>query len=109
MLRVSPNQRFLSTEEGRPFFYLGDTAWTLFQRLDRAEADRYLQDRAAKCFTVIQAVALSEFDGLSVPNSYGDLPLHGKDPAKRIALAPGCHGRRRCSCRAPRKCSMPED
>jgi hypothetical protein len=82
MLRVSDNQRFLVRKDGTPFFYLGDTAWALFQRLDREEADRYLVDRAAKGFTVIQAVALSEFDGLRVPNRYGDLPLHDGDPLR---------------------------
>ena len=75
MLRVSDNKRFLINADGSPFFYLGDTAWELFHRLDREQADRYLTDRAAKGFTVIQAVVLSEIDGLSVPNSYGDLPL----------------------------------
>lgn len=82
MLKLSANRRFLTTEDDRPFFYLGDTAWALFQRLDRPEADIYLQDRAAKGFTVIQAVALSEFEGLSVPNPYGDLPLEGGDPTR---------------------------
>jgi hypothetical protein len=33
---------------------LGDTAWELFHRLTREEADLYLKDRAAKGFTVIQ-------------------------------------------------------
>lgn len=41
-LRVSANRRFLVTAEGRPFFWLGDTAWELFHRLNREEADRYL-------------------------------------------------------------------
>lgn len=71
--------RFLVTEEGTPFFYLGDTAWELFHRLSREEADIYLRDRAAKRFTVIQAVVLAEFDGLTVPNHYGDLPLHDNE------------------------------
>jgi hypothetical protein len=82
MLRVSDNRRFLVYDNGAPFFYLGDTAWALFQRLDLAQAERYLADRAAKGFTVIQAVALSEFDGLRVPNRYGDLPLHDADPLR---------------------------
>ena len=34
-LRVSESGRFLVTEDGRPFFYLGDTAWELFHRLTR--------------------------------------------------------------------------
>ena len=66
-LRVSENRRFLVHEDGRPFFYLGDTAWELFHRLDREEAERYLQDRARKGFTVVQAVALAELDGLTDP------------------------------------------
>ncbi len=82
MLRVSANRRFLVHDDGSPFFYLGDTAWALFQRLNRAEADQYLQDRADKGFTVIQAVVLSEFDGLRTPNRYGDLPLDDADPRR---------------------------
>jgi hypothetical protein len=36
-LRVSDNRRFLVKADDSPFFYLGDTAWELFHRLDRAE------------------------------------------------------------------------
>jgi hypothetical protein len=81
-LQVSDNKRFLITSDGSPFFYLGDTAWELFHRLSREQADRYLQDRAAKGFTVIQAVALAELQGHSDPNAYGHLPLTDLDPAK---------------------------
>jgi len=35
----------------------------------------YLDNRASKGFTVIQAVAIAEFDGDTVPNAYGHLPL----------------------------------
>ena len=82
MLRLSDDHRFLVNEDGSPFFYLGDTAWALFQRLNREDATRYLQDRAAKGFSVIQAVVISEFDGLTDPNPYGDLPLHDGDPTR---------------------------
>jgi hypothetical protein len=81
-LKVSDNRRFLVTADGRPFFYLADTAWELFHRLNREEADRYLQDRARKGFTVIQAVAIAELDGHTDPNPYGHLPLSDLDPAK---------------------------
>jgi uncharacterized protein DUF4038 len=60
MLKVSDHRRFLVHDDGSPFFYLGDTAWELFHRLTLSEAERYLRDRAAKGFTVIQAVALAE-------------------------------------------------
>ncbi len=81
-LKVSDNKRFLVTEDGKPFFWLGDTAWELFHRLTREDADRYLKNRAALRFTVIQAVVLAEFDGLTVPNAYGALPLADNDPLK---------------------------
>src|SRR6476646_11639658 len=82
MLRVSDNRRFLVHAEGTPFFYLGDTAWELFHRLTLDDAERYLADRAAKRFTVIQAVVLAEIDGLHVPNMNGDLPLIDDDPTR---------------------------
>ena len=81
-LKVSENRRFLVKEDGTPFFYLGDTAWELFHRLNREEAERYLKNRAERQFTVIQAVVLAELDGLNDPNPYGHKPLTGNDPTK---------------------------
>lgn len=80
-LQVSDNRRFLVHDDGTPFFYLGDTAWELFHRLSREEADLYLQTRADQKFTVIQAVVLAEHE-FEKPNPYGHLPLHGNDPAQ---------------------------
>ncbi|HEX7962231.1 MAG TPA: DUF4038 domain-containing protein, partial [Terriglobales bacterium] len=81
-LRVSDNHRYLEYQNGKPFFYLADTAWALFHSLNREEAIRYLTNRAQKGFTVIQATVLAEANGLTAPNPYGDLPLIGGDPAK---------------------------
>ena len=81
-LKVSENKRFLVHADGTPFFWLGDTAWELFHRLNRDEADRYLENRSAKGYTVIQAVALAEVDGHRAPNPYGHLPLVDLDPAR---------------------------
>lgn len=81
-LRVSENGRFLMTAEGKPFFYLADTAWELFHRLDREQAGSYLEKRASQGFNVIQAVALAELDGLRTPNAYGHRPLIDDDPAR---------------------------
>src|SRR6478672_1814704 len=81
-LKVAGNRRFLVTATGQPFYYLGDTAWELFHRLNREEADKYLEDRARKGFTVIQAVAIAELDGHTDPNPYGHLPLIDLDPTK---------------------------
>ena len=81
-LSVSSNRRYLVDEQGRPFFYLADTAWELFHRLTREEADLYLDDRARKGFTAIQAVAIAELDGISTPNAYGHLPFVDEDPTR---------------------------
>ncbi|WP_187260677.1 glycoside hydrolase family 140 protein [Pontibacter beigongshangensis] len=81
-LKVSDNRRYLVYTNGKPFFYLGDTAWELFHRLNREEATMYLTNRAQKGFTVIQAVVLAEHDGLNDPNPYGHTPLHGNDLLK---------------------------
>ena len=78
---VSPNKHFI-LKDGKPFTWLGDTGWELLQRLNRQEADYYLNRRAEQGFTVIQTVALAEFDGLRIPNANGDLPLHAEDPTK---------------------------
>jgi hypothetical protein len=70
------------TADNQPFFWLGDTGWELFHRLNREDAERYLRKRAAQRFTVIQAVVLAEFDGLAEPNAYGQVPLRNTDPTQ---------------------------
>jgi hypothetical protein len=75
LLRVSDNKRHLVTEGGDPFFWLGDTTWEIFHRMNAEDAAEFLDCRAAQGFNVIQSVALAEFEGLTVPNAYGRLPL----------------------------------
>ncbi len=81
-IQVSTNKRFLMHKDGTPFFYLGDTAWELFHRLNREEAETYLENRRKKGFTVIQSVVLAELDGINTPNAYGDKPLINNNPTK---------------------------
>jgi hypothetical protein len=81
-LRISEQGRRVVHADGTPFFWLGDTAWELFHRLNRDEAEHYLEDRRSKGFNVIQAVVLAELDGLSVPNPYGHTPLIDNDPSR---------------------------
>jgi hypothetical protein len=78
-LSISSNGRYFVNGDGKPFFYLADTAWTLFKRLTREEADRYFRNRAAKGFSAIQAYVLR---GLEVPNLEGHLPLVDRDPSR---------------------------
>lgn len=79
---VSDNRRFLQTASGKPFFWLGDTAWELFHRLTLEEAAHFLENRRRKGMNVIQAVALAEFDGIRTPNAYGEFALHDEDPTR---------------------------
>ena len=95
-LKVSADHRFLVREDGKPFFYLADTGWEMFHRLDRKDAAEYLKIRAGQGYTVVQAVALAEFDGLTEPNAYGKLPLdrQGPDPAGDHSRCQPVHVRR---------------
>ena len=81
-ISISENHRYLVDEKGKPFFYLADTAWELFHKLDREEANRYLTLRANQGFTAIQAVAIAELDGIKTPNAYGHLPFVNEDPTR---------------------------
>ena len=79
-------QRPLPTAQGRPpFFWLGDTAWLLFQKLDRAETERYLEDRRRKGFNVVQVMVLHD---PADRNAYGSPALLDADPA-RPNVTPG--------------------
>lgn len=82
-LSISGAGRYLyRTKSGEPFFWQADTAWELFHRLNRTDIDYYLQDRASKGFNVVQAVVISELNGTTFPNFYGETPLHDADPQR---------------------------
>ncbi|QEK50879.1 DUF4038 domain-containing protein [Pedobacter aquae] len=72
LLKISENKRYLMTEDGEPFFWLGDTGWLLFNKLNRAEAETYLEDRKQKGFNVVQAMVLHTVPSVNV---YGDSSL----------------------------------
>jgi hypothetical protein len=65
-LQVASNGRFLVQEGGAPFFWLGDTAWAIFEKASREAApdqpavDVYFRTRAAQGFTVVQGVLIRE-------------------------------------------------
>jgi len=71
-LSVSENKHFLVDEKGNPFFWMGDTGWLLFSKLNRDEVDQYLSDRAAKGFNLIQIMVVHS---LAVKNVYNDSAL----------------------------------
>lgn len=77
-LKVSANGRYLMTADEKPFFWLGDTGWLLFGKLDREEAVKYLDDRKEKGFNVIQVMLLHEVPSVNV---YGDSSVLNKNVA----------------------------
>ena len=81
-IKVHRSGRYLAGGDGKPFFYLADTAWELFHRLTFEEADEFMGLRAAQGFNVLQVMVLEEHDGLDVPSVNGLRPLHDNDPAR---------------------------
>src|SRR5690348_16556317 len=78
---ISDNHRYL-LKNGKPFYWLGDTGWELFHRLNKEEVSEYFKKRSEQGFTIIQAVVLAELNGLDSANANGDKPLINDDPAK---------------------------
>ena len=71
-LRVSDNKRYLQFENGKPFFWLGDTGWLLPERLDRDAADFYLSRCAAAGYNVVQVQVIN---GVPALNVYGQMSM----------------------------------
>ncbi|WP_073098134.1 glycoside hydrolase family 140 protein [Leeuwenhoekiella marinoflava] len=71
-IEIADNAHYFQKENGDPFFWLGDTAWLMFTKLDRKEIANYLDDRKEKGFNVIQVMLLHSLDAVS---SYGDSAL----------------------------------
>ena len=76
------NPHLLATDDGKPYLMVGDTAWEMLHRLDLEEIHEYFKIRASQSFNMIWANVLPEFDGLTTPNRYGDLPLIDGNPEK---------------------------
>jgi hypothetical protein len=87
-IQVSPDKKFLVTKDGKPFFWLGDTDWEMFHRLNREEAEKFINTRSEQGYNVLQIVALAEFNGIREPNRYGDFPLNNEDPTQ-LLVTPG--------------------
>ena len=61
--RISPNDRYLQTVDGTPFFINACTAWTLPADYTCDEVEAYLDNRLKEGFNTIQmSVVFSEID-----------------------------------------------
>ncbi|EGF93034.1 bme25 [Asticcacaulis biprosthecium C19] len=81
-LSVSPNGHYFVTPDGKPFFWLGDTAWELIHAATPDEQAYYLKTRSRQGYTIIQTVVLGEVDGLRKPTPDGLTPFQDGDPSK---------------------------
>jgi hypothetical protein len=84
-IRASEDGRRFVDRDGRPFFWLGDTAWPLFAQYTKDQAEAYLADRGQKGFTVIQGVLAwglgTGFENKTpIANANGDKPWLNDDP-----------------------------
>ena len=73
-LRVSDNQRFLQFENGKPFFWLGETAWLMPERLNREEVLYYLRTCREAGYNMVQVQVLNEVPAYNI---YG-VPSHDR-------------------------------
>lgn len=81
-LQVAAGGHYFTTSDGKPFFWLGDTAWELIHATTMDEADYYLTTRSRQGFTVVQTVVLAEMDGITKQTPEGLTPFIDNDPAK---------------------------
>ncbi len=77
-LSVAPGGRHLVDQRGAPFLVKGETAWLALVNLTEAEQERYLADRSAKGFNLIELM-LTNHDYTSSPtppaNRAGERPF----------------------------------
>lgn len=73
-LRVSDNQRFLQFENGKPFFWMGETAWLMPEHLNREEVLYYLKTCHEAGYNMAQVQVLNDVPAFNI---YG-VPSHDK-------------------------------
>ena len=73
-LRVSDNQRYLQFENGKPFFWQGETAWLMPERLNRDEVNFYLKTCREAGYNMVQVQVINDVPAYNI---YG-VPSHDK-------------------------------
>ena len=65
-LEVSANQHFLQHADGTPFFWLGETAWLMPERLNREEVSYYLDKARDAGYNMAQVQVLNDVPSTNV-------------------------------------------
>ncbi len=79
-LKVSNNRRHLTYGDGTPFLWMGDTAWAGPLLSSAAEWNKYLADRQAQHFTLIQVGPAPSW--ASKTDRQGERPFHDRECLK---------------------------
>ena len=94
-LRVSDNGHYLVTDDGHPFFWMGDTSWQLIRKSRREDAtdqpavEKYFSTRERQGFNVLQTVVCAPSGRMGgQPNAYGFAPFADVD-CTQPKLGPG--------------------
>jgi hypothetical protein len=75
-LRVAAGKSYLVDASGRPFFLVGESAWSLLARLSRPEIEEFLVDRQRRGYNAIMVNVLECYFSDRPPfNSEGRLPF----------------------------------
>lgn len=74
-LHISENNRYFVKEDGSPFIWLADTAWTMPQRMKWDDVDYFMKKRKSQGFTVLQIVALDPEQDEKMRNPAGNPAL----------------------------------
>ena len=78
LLSVHPSHRYLVTQDGTPFFLVGDAGWSLIAELHDADADYYFQSRHAMGFNTVIVNLLEHLFSDNAPNNiYNQPPFTG--------------------------------
>jgi hypothetical protein len=68
-LKKSANNRYLTKQDGTPFFIVGDAAWLLTSQVTNTDIDTYLANRAAKGFNTIIVQLIDSYFSDNAPNT----------------------------------------
>jgi hypothetical protein len=82
-IRVARTGTYLEHADGTPFFWLGDTVWNGPILSTKQDWDRYLADRTAKKFTVVQYNALAPWR-TAPTDEQGEVAFSGRRENVRI-------------------------
>lgn len=66
LLGISPDHHYLQTSDGQPFFWMGNTAWLMPEKLTREDVDLYLDTCKDQGYNVVQVQVVNDVPSVNV-------------------------------------------